>query len=48
MRQNFCKRFRKLRSLISAVGEERLEEWKHPKQRRHDENFLGRDNQGEN
>src|SRR5260370_30488700 len=52
MRQNFCKRFRKLRSLISAVGEERLEEWKHPKQCRHDENssitilYVGRMNDG--
>ena len=52
MRQNFCKRFRKLRSLISAVGEERLEEWKHPKQGRHDENssitilYVGRMNDG--
>src|SRR5258707_5277655 len=50
--QNFCKRFRKLRSLISAVGEERLEEWKHPKQGRHDENssitilYVGRMNDG--
>jgi hypothetical protein len=25
MRQNFCERFRKVRSLISAVGEERLQ-----------------------
>src|SRR5258706_15945709 len=43
---------RKLRSLVSAVGEERLEEWKHPKQRRHDENssitilYVGRMNDG--
>ena len=27
MRQNFCKRFRKFRPLISAVGEERLQKW---------------------
>ena len=52
MRQSFCKRFGKMRSLISAVGEERLEEWKHPKQGRHDENssitilYVGRMNDG--
>ena len=34
MRQNFCKRFRKLRSLISAVGEQRLQKRKHPEQGR--------------
>ena len=38
MRQNFCKRVGKLRSLISAVGEKRLQERKHPEQGRHDEN----------
>ena len=38
MRQNFCKRFRKVRSLISAVGEERLQKGKHPEQGRHDKN----------
>jgi len=38
MRENLCKRFRKLRSLISAVGEECLQKGKHPKQGRHDEN----------
>ena len=38
MRQNVCKRFRKLRSLISAVGEELFQKRKHPKQGRHDEN----------
>ena len=52
MRQSFCKRFRKLRSLISAVGKERLQERKHPKQGRHDENAaiailnVGRMNDG--
>ena len=38
MRENFCKRFRKLRSLISAIGEECLQEGKHPKQGPDDEN----------
>src|SRR5438270_12845575 len=28
MRKNFCKRFRKFWSLISAVGEQRLQKWK--------------------
>ena len=37
MRQNFCKRFRKLRSLISAVGRA-SSKGKHPEQGRHDEN----------
>ena len=52
MRENFCKRLRKLRSLISAVGEERLQKGKHPKQGRHDENAaiailnVGRMNDG--
>jgi hypothetical protein len=52
MRQNFCKRFRKFRSLISAVGEERLQKGKHAEQRRHDENAsiailnVGRMNDG--
>jgi len=52
MRQNFCQRFRKLRSLISAVGEERLQKGKHPEQGRHDENAtiaildVGRMNDG--
>jgi hypothetical protein len=52
MRQNFCKRFRKLRSLISAVGEQRLQKRKHPEQGRHDENAtiailnIGRMNDG--
>ncbi len=38
MRQNLCKRFRKFRSLIAAVGEQRLQKWKHAEQCRHDEN----------
>jgi len=52
MRQNFCKRFRKVRSLISAVGEERLQKGEHPEQGRHDENTsiailnVGRMNDG--
>jgi hypothetical protein len=52
MRQNFCKRLRKLRSLIPAVGEERLQKGKHPEQGRHDENAaiailnVGRMNNG--
>ncbi len=52
MRENFCNRFRKLRSLISAVGEERLQKWKHSEQGRHDENAaiailnVGRMNDG--
>ena len=52
MRQSLCERFRKLRSLISAIGEERLQKWKHPKQGRHDENAaiailnVGRMNDG--
>jgi len=52
MRQNFCKRFRKFWSLISAVGEERLQKWKHAEQCRHDENAsiailnVGRMNDG--
>src|SRR3984893_4145933 len=52
VRQNFCKRFGKLRSLISAVGEERLQKGKHPEQGRHDQNAtiailnVGRMNNG--
>ena len=52
MRQNFCKRFRKFRSLISAVGEQRLQKGKHPEQCRDDENAaiailnVGRMNDG--
>src|SRR4249920_2051811 len=38
MRQNFCERFRKFWPLIPAVGEERLQKWKHAEQCRHDEN----------
>jgi hypothetical protein len=43
---------RKLRSLIPAVGEERLQKGKHPEQGRHDENAaiailnVGRMNNG--
>ena len=52
MRENFCKRFRELRSLISAVGEQLLQKRKHPEQCRHDENAaiaildVGRMNDG--
>jgi hypothetical protein len=52
MRENFCQRCRKLRSLISAIGEERLQKGKHPKQGCHDENAtiailnVGRMNDG--
>ena len=52
MRQNFCKRFRKFRPLISAVGEERLQKGKHPEQCRHNEDAtiailnVGRMNDG--
>ena len=52
MRQNFCKRVGKLRSLISGVGEERSQERKHAEQGRHDENssiailYVGRMNDG--
>jgi hypothetical protein len=52
MRQSFCKRIRKLRSLISTVGEQRLQKGKHPEQGRHDENAaiailnVGRMNDG--
>ena len=38
MRANFCKSFGKLGSLISAVGEERLQKGKHSEQGHHDEN----------
>jgi hypothetical protein len=38
MRKNLCKRFRKFWSLISAVGEQRLQKWKHAEQCRHHEN----------
>src|SRR5258708_25425355 len=37
-RRNFCRRFHKLRSLISAVGEKRLQKGNHPEHGRHDEN----------
>src|SRR5712671_3918224 len=52
MRQNLCKRFRKFRSSISVVGEQRLQKGKHPEQCRHDENAsiailnVGRMNNG--
>jgi len=52
MRENFCQRFGKLRSLISAVGKERLQKGKHPEQGRHDDNAaiailnVGRMNDG--
>jgi hypothetical protein len=52
MRQNSCKRFRKLWSLISAVGEERFQKGEHAEQCLHDENAsiailnVGRMNDG--
>src|ERR1700675_2462090 len=52
MRQNFCKPFRKFRPLISAVGEQRLQKWKHAEQCRHHQNAsiailnVGRMNDG--
>ena len=52
MRKNFCQRFGKLRSLISAIGEECLQKGKHPEQCRHDEDAavailnVGRMNDG--
>ena len=52
MGQKFCQRVRELRSLISAVGEERLQKGKHPEQGRHNENAaiailnVGRMNDG--
>jgi hypothetical protein len=52
MRQNFCKRLRKFRPLISVVGEQRLQKGKHAEQCRHDENAavailnVGRMNDG--
>ena len=38
VRENFFERVGELRSLISAVSEQRLQKGKHPEQRRHDEN----------
>jgi hypothetical protein len=38
VRENFCERVGKLRSLIAAVGEQRLQKGKHPEQGRHYEN----------
>src|ERR1017187_165224 len=52
MRQNLSKHFRKFRPLISAIGEQRLQKWKHAEQCRHDENAsiailnVGRMNDG--
>jgi hypothetical protein len=52
MRQNFCKPLRKFWPLISAVGEQHLQKWKHAEQCRHDENIsiailnVGRMNDG--
>ena len=52
MGQKFCQRVRELRSLISAVGEQRLQKGKHPEQGRHNENAaiailnVGRMNDG--
>ena len=52
MRENFCQGLLKLRSLISAVGEELFQKGKHPEQGRHDENAaiailnVGRMNDG--
>ncbi len=52
MRKNFCERVGELRSLISAIGEEFVQERKHPKQRCHDQNAalaildIGRMNDG--
>src|ERR1700694_1887343 len=52
MRKNFCKRFRKFRSLIPAVGKQRLQKGKHAEQCRHHENAsiailnVGRMNDG--
>ena len=38
MRKNFCQCGGEFRSLISAIGEERLQERKHPKQCCHNQN----------
>jgi len=52
MRQNFCKRFRKFWSFISAIDEQLLQKRKHPEQGRHDEDAaiailnVGRMNDG--
>ena len=37
MRESLGQDASELRSLVPAVGEELVQEWKHPKQRRHDE-----------
>ena len=52
MGENLRKRFRKFRSLISAVGKQRLQKWKHPEQCRNKQNAsiavlnIGRMNDG--
>src|SRR6185436_19820297 len=52
MRKNFCECLRKFWSLISAVGEQRLQKWKHAEQCRHHQNAsiailnVGRMNDG--
>src|SRR5258707_998064 len=52
MRQNLCNPFRKFRSLIATVDEQRLQKGKHTEQCRHDENAsiailnVGRMNDG--
>ena len=52
MRQNLCNPFRKFRSLITAVGEQRFQKGKRAEQCRHDENTsiavlnVGRMNDG--
>jgi hypothetical protein len=52
MRQNFCKRFRKIRPLIPAIDEQLLQKGKHPEQCRHNEDAaiaildVGRMNDG--
>ena len=38
MGENFFQRIGELRSLIAAIGEQFIQERKHPEQRRHDEN----------
>ena len=38
MGENFFQRIGELRSLIAAIGEQFVQERKHPEQRRHDEN----------
>ena len=38
MRKDFCECVGKLWSLIAAIGKQLVQKWKHPEQRRHDEN----------